>query len=51
MKKLLSLLLSCAMLLALAACGGGTGDTQESPSSSPAAENTESSTPRPSPWS
>ena len=49
MKKLLSLLLSCAMLLALAACGGGTGDTQESPSSSPAAENTESSTPEAEP--
>ena len=49
MKKLLSFLLSCAMLLALAACGGGTGDTQESPSSSPAAENTESSTPEAEP--
>ena len=49
MKKLLSLLLSCAMLLALAACGGGTVDTQESPSSSPAAENTESSTPEAEP--
>ena len=49
MKKLLSLLLACAMLLALAACGGGTGDTQESPSSSPAAENTESSTPEAEP--
>ena len=48
MKKLLSLLLSCAMLLALAACGGG-GETQESPSSSPAAENTESSTPEAEP--
>lgn len=44
MKKLSSLLLACAMLLALAACGGGT--TNETPAAdTPASETPASETP------
>ncbi len=48
MKKLLSLLMACAMVLALAACGN-TSEPQESPAGSPAGENTGSPAPAESP--
>ena len=39
MKRILSLLMACAMVLALAACGN-TNEPQETPAGSPAGENT-----------
>ena len=48
MKKLLSLLMACAMVLALAACGN-TSEPQETPAGSPAGENTGSPAPAESP--
>ena len=48
MKRILSLLMACAMVLALAACGNNS-EPQETPANSPAGENTGSPAPAESP--